>query len=66
MNTAPVQPIYVNQQEAARLLSTTPVQLRRWHAAGVLPQPSRIGGVVRYSVDELKAFMARHRSNDGE
>ena len=50
---------YVNQQEAARMCSVLPQQLRRWEKHGL--KPSRIGNAVRYNVAEIKQFMAANK-----
>ena len=50
-------PLFVNEREAARLLSVSVAALRRWRREGRGPRVTRIEHCVRYRVSDLEAFM---------
>jgi hypothetical protein len=51
-----IEPLLVNRPEAARLLSISPRKLDEWVAQGLIPKWQR-DGVVRFSVEDLRAFV---------
>lgn len=52
---------YVNDVEAAKLLSASPQTLRNWRFMGKGPTYSKKGRMVRYQVADLLDFMAAGR-----
>ena len=47
----------LREQEVADILNFKVATLRRWRWAGKGPRYRKIGGAVRYSVEDLKAFI---------
>ncbi len=47
----------LREQEAADILNFKVATLRRWRWAGKGPRYRKIGGAVRYSVEDLKSFI---------
>ena len=47
----------LREQEAAAILNVKVSTLRRWRWAGKGPRFRKIGGAVRYSVEDLKTFI---------
>lgn len=47
----------LREQEVAELLNFKVATLRRWRWAGKGPRFRKIGGAVRYSVEDLKTFI---------
>ena len=57
----------LREQEAADILNVKVATLRRWRWAGKGPRFRKIGGAVRYSVEDLKSFIdASARSSTSE
>lgn len=56
-------PLLVNSVEACQLLAISPATLRRYVAAGKVPAPLRVGGVVRFRRADLEAFVAQRAVN---
>ncbi len=57
----------LREQEAADILNFKVATLRRWRWAGKGPRFRKIGGAVRYSVEDLKSFIdASARSSTSE
>lgn len=52
---------YVNDVEAAKLLSTSPQTLRNWRFLGKGPDYSKKSRMVRYSIKSLISFMESGR-----
>jgi len=52
---------YVNDVEAAKILSCSPQSLRNWRHMRRGPAYSKRGSMVRYRVQDLLAFMAEGR-----
>jgi len=52
---------YVNDVEAAKLLSASPQTLRNWRFLGKGPAYSKKGRMVRYSLKSLIGFMESGR-----
>lgn len=52
---------YVNDVEAARIISSAPQTLRNWRHVGRGPAYSKKGRMVRYRVQDLLDFMAADR-----
>jgi hypothetical protein len=52
--------LLVNRVDAARLLSISPRKLDEWVAAGLITKWKR-DGVVRFNVEELRAFAATEK-----
>jgi hypothetical protein len=48
---------YVDDREAARILSSSPQTLRNWRFLGRGPAYSKRGKMVRYKVQDLIDFM---------
>jgi len=52
----------LNERESAQFLGNLSVKtLRRWRWAGRGPHFIKIGAAVRYSIDDLTAFIDRNR-----
>ncbi len=52
-----LQPMFVSETSAARLLDMRPAEFKRLVAAGHLPKPRSIGGHSRWDVDELRKII---------
>lgn len=52
---------YVNDVEAAKILSSSPQTLRNWRHLGRGPAYSKRGRMVRYLVSDLLDFMSAGR-----
>lgn len=52
-----IEPLLLSAVEAARLLGISRSKLYSMHSAGLLPLPVFLGGCVRWSVDELRAWV---------
>ena len=51
-------PLLVNADDAGHLLGVSGRTVRRWNQSGDLPAPDlRIGGIARWSVDELRRWV---------
>ena len=51
-------PLLLNSGDSARLLGISRATFWKWHANGLLgPEPIRRGGVVRWVVGELEAWV---------
>lgn len=48
--------VFVDQNEAAKLLSLAPATLARWRWAGKGPVYRKFGSAVRYSLADLNLF----------
>lgn len=55
--SAAEQPLAVDARRLASLLSVGVRTVRTWDAAGKLPAPIRVGGSVRWGVDEIRAWL---------
>ncbi len=55
---ATIEPIVVRGSEAARLLDISPQSFRRLGLSGQVPKPLHIGRSRRWSVVELRAWVA--------
>lgn len=54
-----IEPALLTVGDVARLLSTTPAQVRNMRARGQLPAPSKIAGLgLRWPRAELEAWLA--------
>lgn len=56
-----LQDCYVNDVEAAKIISTSPQTLRNWRHIGRGPAYSKQGRMVRYKVQDLIDFMSSAR-----
>lgn len=54
-----IEPIAVNDEDAAALLGISPSTLHKLKAQGVLPMPRQVGGSARWLVAELREAAAR-------
>ena len=52
-----LEPLFATPERAAKMLDMKPSELAAQVEAGNLPAPKRIGGLVRYDVDELRAVI---------
>jgi len=52
-----VCPYLINAADAAEFLGVSKAQFYRKHKAGLIPLPLRLGGSVRWRVNELKAWV---------
>jgi len=50
-------PLLVDARELAKLLGAGLRTVRTWDAAGRLPRPVRIGGAVRWQVEEIRSWI---------
>jgi len=57
MNTHEVSTLLVSSNEAAKYLGVSRAHFYRMHNAGRIPLPVRLGGCVRWRVDELNAWI---------
>ena len=55
-------PSPLSQKEAAVYLGISVSTLRRWHKVHQGPRFFRLGGVLRYRVEDLDAFLVDHLS----
>jgi prophage regulatory protein len=53
-----LQPLLVSAEQAASLAGVDRATWYRWHSAGLVPAPAKIGGTVRWSFAELSAWAA--------
>ena len=51
----------VDERETAKLLAVSVKTLRRWRWAGRELPYHKIGNAVRYSLDDLAAYIERHK-----
>jgi excisionase family DNA binding protein len=56
-----VQTRLVDEHEAATILGLSVKTLRRWRWAGREVPFIKLGGAVRYSLDDLERYIAEHR-----
>lgn len=56
-NDAAPAPLLVDARELAHLLGAGLRTVRTWDAAGRLPMPVRIGGAVRWHLEEIRAWL---------
>jgi hypothetical protein len=54
------EPLLLTRPDAARLLSVSPRKLDQWVAAGLIPK-WKCDGVMRFTLDDLRAFVAASR-----
>jgi hypothetical protein len=52
---------FVNDVEAAKIISSSPQTLRNWRHIGRGPVYHKLGRMIRYSVQDLLDFMAAGR-----
>lgn len=50
-------PLLVSAKQLAKLLDVGLRTVRTWDAGGKLPEPVRIGGAVRWHLDEIRAWI---------
>ena len=50
----------LSEKEAAVYLSVSPSTLRRWRKANCGPRMFRFGGILRYRLEDLDAFLQDH------
>jgi excisionase family DNA binding protein len=55
--TVALTPLLVDARELAKLLGAGLRTVRTWDAAGRLPRPVRIGGAVRWHLEEIRAWV---------
>lgn len=56
---APDEPDWLALHEAARVAGLPPSELRDRHRRGIGPQPTKIGGRLRWRRSDLERFRAR-------
>ena len=61
-----VQPFFIREKEAARLISVSPSALKRWRQIGLVPhynvkEPGTDHGVILYKPDELTEWIEKYR-----
>lgn len=54
-------PAFIDEKEAARRLCLSVRTLQQWRLTGGGPVYCKFGRSVRYSVDDINAFIAEHR-----
>ncbi len=54
----PNEPCLISADAVARLLDVSVRSLWRLRSAGQVPQPVRLGGAVRWRLDEIKKWIA--------
>jgi excisionase family DNA binding protein len=59
------KPRLLTEAEAAEYLSVSHSTIIRWRKQRKGPAVTRLAGIVRYSVDELDAFIERNTENEG-
>jgi prophage regulatory protein len=52
------QPLAVGANRLGEMLGVAERTIRRWNAAGKLPRPVKIGGAIRWRLDEIEAWLA--------
>jgi hypothetical protein len=55
-------PLFLSEKEPAVYLSVSLSTIRRWRRSGDGPAFFRYGGVIRYSLETLQAFIFRYTS----
>lgn len=58
-----VQELFVNDVEAAKIISASPQTMRAWRTQGRGPAYCKLGRMVRYKVSDLFDFMNSGRIN---
>ena len=56
------EPLYVDEKRAARIVTMSVNKLQKLRAVGDGPKFSKIGRLVRYSREDLHAFMRAKRA----
>lgn len=49
--------ILLNKNDVAKLLKVSDRTVYEWHTKGEMPKPIKIGGLVRWGRDEIKAWV---------
>ncbi|WP_081863985.1 helix-turn-helix domain-containing protein [Mycetocola saprophilus] len=57
----PIEPRYLDTADAAWYLGLAKHTLECWRSAGIGPAYSRLGRLIRYTKDDLKAWADRDR-----
>lgn len=52
-------PVWLTAKELARHLAVSLRTIRRWHKAGRLPPPLKLGGTFRWRGDVIAAWLTR-------
>ncbi|MFA5423553.1 MAG: helix-turn-helix domain-containing protein [Phycisphaerae bacterium] len=60
-----IEPLLLAAVEVAHLLGISRSKLYAMHSAGQLPLPVSLGGCVRWSVDELRAWLSARNPKTG-
>jgi hypothetical protein len=55
-----IEPLMLCREDAAAVLSISPRKLDEWVSRGLIPK-WKVDGVVRFAVDELRAFVASQK-----
>ena len=55
--SAEVEPAYVDEKKAARIIAMSVSKLQKLRAAGDGPPYSKVGRLVRYRAEDLHTFM---------
>ena len=68
--TNQIEPLFIREKDAARLLSVSRSALKRWRQAGRVPYydmkaPGTDHGVILYRPRELEEWVNGHRGNGG-
>lgn len=62
-----IVPEYLDAAEASIFLNIAPKTLEDWRARGKGPAYNRVGRLIRYNIDELRAWMREQRvAPDGD
>lgn len=48
---------YLTKDEAAAALSVHPFTLKRWRMRGYGPSPVKVGGRLRYRLDDIRSWL---------
>jgi len=61
-----IAPEYLDTQAAAQFIGLSPLTLEQWRSEGKGPTFCRVGRAIRYSVQDLRAFMDATRQHSLE
>ena len=62
MTSISYQPLWLlNEKQVAEMLGLKPATLRVWRATGRGPRYLKVGGSVRYDIDEVKDYLREMR-----
>lgn len=64
--TQPQLPQLMTLEELSQVLAVPVRTIRKWRERGVGPRAYRVGGALRYAVDDVAAWLATVREDGGQ